>query len=100
MRMQEAGEGPAAPMTCETIRVAQHRGMNGHAVGPVERSGSVRPRRAAEILSSDKHQLVEGLVVECLFDQIVSSVPVASQDVVALDVESVVVDTGRSIDRR
>jgi len=39
-------------------------------------------------------------VVECLFDQIVSSVPVASQDVVALDVESVVVDTGRSIDRR
>ncbi|MDM0114924.1 hypothetical protein QTI66_22430 [Variovorax sp. J22R133] len=49
---------------------------------------------AAEILSADKHQLIEGLVVECLFDQIVANVPAAdSQDVIALDVDSVVVNS-------
>ncbi|RQS42127.1 hypothetical protein [Burkholderia sp. Bp8990] len=51
---------------------------------------------AIEILSADKHQLVEGLVVECLFDQIVANVPVAGgRNVIALDVDTVVVDTGR-----
>lgn len=55
---------------------------------------------AEKILSADKHQLVEGLVVECLFDQIVANVPKASgQNVIALDVDSVVVDTMRKDDR-
>ncbi|AOJ20272.1 hypothetical protein [Burkholderia orbicola] len=55
---------------------------------------------AAEILGADKHQLVEGLVVECLFDQIVKKMQTdANQSVLPLDVESVVVDTGRRGDR-
>ena len=55
---------------------------------------------AADVLSADKHQLVEGLVVECLFDQIVANVPaVSGKDVIALDVDSVVVDTMRTGDR-
>jgi hypothetical protein len=55
---------------------------------------------AAEVLSADKHQLVEGLVVECLFDQIVVNVPaVSGQKVIALDVDSVVIDTMRKEDR-
>jgi hypothetical protein len=55
---------------------------------------------AAEILGADKHQLVEGLVVECLFDQIVAHVPAASgRNVLALDVDSVVVDTRREHER-
>lgn len=54
---------------------------------------------AADILSADKHQLVEGLVVECLFDQIVANVPaVSGQNVIALDVDSVVVNTMRKED--
>jgi hypothetical protein len=52
------------------------------------------------VLGADKHQLVEGLVVEGLFDQIVANVPAASgQNVIALDVDSVVVDTLRQEDR-
>ena len=55
---------------------------------------------AADILSADKHQLIEGLVVECLFDQIVSNISSASgKNIIALDVDSVVVDTGRKTDR-
>lgn len=55
---------------------------------------------ASRILGADKHQLVEGLVVECLFDQIVENVSTASgQKVIALDVESVVVDTMRNEER-
>ncbi len=54
---------------------------------------------AAEILSADKHQLIEGLVVECLFDQIVASIPVTSTQVLALDVETVIVDTWRRTGR-
>ncbi|KVN70823.1 hypothetical protein [Burkholderia ubonensis] len=55
---------------------------------------------AAEILGADKHQLIEGLVVECLFDQIVTKIPTDSeQRVLSVDVESVVVDTGREIER-
>lgn len=55
---------------------------------------------AVDVLSADKHQLVEGLVVECLFDQVVANVPaVSGQNVIALDVDSVVVDTMRKKDR-
>ena len=55
---------------------------------------------AAEILSADKHQLVEGLVVESLFDQIVAVLPTdARSTVIPLDIESVVVDTKREIER-
>lgn len=55
---------------------------------------------AYEIIAADKHQLVEGLVVECLFDQYVANVPsVSGEDVIALDVDSVVVDTMREKDR-
>lgn len=55
---------------------------------------------AAEILAADKHQLVEGLVVECLFDQIVETIPTdAEQRILPVDVESIVVDTGRETER-
>lgn len=51
------------------------------------------------ILSADKHQLVEGLVVENIFDQIVEGIPRVLPGAIALDVESVVVDTRRNPDR-
>ncbi|MTV41407.1 hypothetical protein [Duganella radicis] len=54
---------------------------------------------AARILAADKHQLVEGLVVECLFDQIVSNIPSYYTQVLALDVETVIVDTRRQTGR-
>lgn len=55
---------------------------------------------AASVLSADKHQLVEGLAAECLFDQIVENIPTASGGhVTPLDIESIVVDTQRSNDR-
>jgi hypothetical protein len=55
---------------------------------------------AAAILSADKHQLAEGLVVECLFDQIVANVAgISGRNIIALDVDSVVVDTRRKEDR-
>ena len=54
---------------------------------------------AERILAADKHQLAEGLVVECLFDQIVSSIPATSAQVLALDVETVIVDPRRNIGR-
>lgn len=55
---------------------------------------------AAEILSADKHQLVEGLVVESLFDQIVADFPAdAGSTVIPLDIESIVVDTKRDKER-
>lgn len=54
---------------------------------------------AATILSADKHQLIEGLVVECLFDQIVDNVSSLGRNVIALDVDSVVVDTRRIHER-
>lgn len=50
---------------------------------------------AARILAADKHQLIEGLVVECLFDQIVSGIPSTSAQILSLDVETVIVDTWR-----
>ncbi len=54
---------------------------------------------AATILSADKHQLIEGLTVESLFDQIVASVPSIDQNVLPLDVDSTVVDTRRPFER-
>lgn len=55
---------------------------------------------AADILAADKHQLAEGLVVEALFDQIVANVPaVSGQNIISLDVDSVIVDTKRKKDR-
>lgn len=57
-------------------------------------------RIAAEILAADKHQLIEGLVVECLFDQIVSALPArAGVPLTPVDVESIIVDTRRSKER-
>lgn len=46
-----------------------------------------------EILSCDKHQLAEGLVVENLFDQIVDGLPDILQDAHLLDIDTAVVDT-------
>lgn len=57
---------------------------------------------AAKILSADKHQLAEGLIVECLFDQIVVNISSGLQEdrgAIPLDVESVVVDTRRVTER-
>lgn len=49
---------------------------------------------AEEILSADKHQLLEGLVVESLFDQVLSRLPSGTAEVVPLDVETVIADPG------
>ncbi len=51
------------------------------------------------ILAADKHQLVEGLVVENIFDQIVEAIPPVLPGAVALDVETAIVDTDRKPDR-
>lgn len=53
----------------------------------------------ATILAQDKHQLTEGLVVENLFDQIIDAVPASLPGALLLDVETAIVDTGRSPDR-
>lgn len=45
---------------------------------------------AEEILCADKHQLVEGLIVECLFDQFLDSLPTHDSSVIALNVETVI----------
>lgn len=56
--------------------------------------------RATEILYADKHQLIEGLIVECLFDQIISALPAAAtQKCVALDLETIIVDSTRDTER-
>lgn len=55
---------------------------------------------SARILATDKHQLLEGLVVECIFDQIISCLGKDDdEDVFLLDVDTIVVDTKRSEDR-
>lgn len=47
-----------------------------------------------DILAADKHQLLEGLIAESLFDQILARVPGRdSNNLVAVDVETAVVDT-------
>lgn len=48
-------------------------------------------RKLAErVLTADKHQLVEGMIVECLYDQILDSLPVHVPGVISLDVETVI----------
>lgn len=55
---------------------------------------------AFEILQSDKHQLLEGLVVENTFDQILYPLSVAtSQRFISLDVDTVIATTGNPGDR-
>ncbi|MBI4720457.1 MAG: hypothetical protein HY770_04410 [Chitinivibrionia bacterium] len=54
---------------------------------------------AENILSADKHQLVEGLVVESLFDQFVENIPTALPEILPLDIETVVTDRGHEPDR-
>jgi len=46
------------------------------------------------ILASEKHQLVEGLVVEGLFDQIFDDVPAHLEGAVLLDVDTAIVKAG------
>ena len=58
------------------------------------------PEEAEKILAADKHQLIEGLVAGSLFDQIVACVPeTAEQKIIALDVDSAVIDTMRRSER-
>jgi hypothetical protein len=54
---------------------------------------------AESILCADKHQLVEGMIVECLFDQLLDNLPPHVPDVIALDVETVIAQTGREEDK-
>ena len=54
---------------------------------------------AERILSADKHQLVEGLCVECLFDQFIENVPAHVPGILPLDIETVIIDRHRGPDR-
>ncbi|HGM5964152.1 MULTISPECIES: hypothetical protein [Serratia] len=54
---------------------------------------------AESILSLDKHQLIEGLVAECLFDQIMSTAPRLGEKVISLNVDTIIVDTKRKKER-
>lgn len=47
-------------------------------------------RLAETILCSDKHQLVEGMIVECLFDQFLESLSEHVPGVIALNVETII----------
>lgn len=51
-----------------------------------------------EILAGEKHQLVEGLVVESVFDQIFEDVPAYLDGALLLDVDTAIVDTGSGDD--
>lgn len=51
------------------------------------------------ILAADKHQLVEGLIVENEFDRIVDAIPASLTGALTLDVETAIVDTDRPSDR-
>lgn len=51
------------------------------------------------ILAADKHQLVEGLIVENEFDRIVDAIPASLTGALMLDVETAIVDTDRMPDR-
>jgi len=55
---------------------------------------------AEQILSADKHQLVEGMIVECLYDQILDSLPEHVSDVIALNVETVIAQANKYGDRK
>ena len=68
--------------------------------GPISKLDRNNDGLSAEILSADKHQLLEGLVVECLFDQIIMNISsTTGEKVIPLDIESVVVDTYRAQNR-
>lgn len=55
---------------------------------------------AEKIIFADKHQLVEGLVVESLFDQIAQKIPsTEDSQVFPLDVETIIVDTNKTSER-
>ncbi|UNK27725.1 hypothetical protein MNO11_23510 [Serratia plymuthica] len=55
---------------------------------------------AEKVLSLDKHQLIEGLVAECLFDQIMSVIPEElDEKVTPLNVDTIIVDTKRKKER-
>jgi hypothetical protein len=55
---------------------------------------------AEKIISADKHRLVEGLVAECIFDQIFQKVPASSDcKILPLDVETIIVDTNNTSER-
>lgn len=54
---------------------------------------------AFEILSADKHQLLEGLVVENTFDQIIAPTCQSPAQLTPLDVETVIADTRRAENR-
>ncbi|VWC13683.1 hypothetical protein BLA6993_05477 [Burkholderia lata] len=55
---------------------------------------------AEKILCADKHQLVEGMIVECLFDQFLDNLPKDLPGVVAIDVETVIAQTERPHNKR
>lgn len=54
---------------------------------------------AEQILSADKHQLLEGLVVESLFDQFIESIPANNPGVLPLDVETIIARPGPAQER-
>ena len=55
---------------------------------------------AEAILCGDKHQLVEGMIVECLFDQFLESLSAGTPSVVALNVETAIVQPRRYSDKK
>ena len=55
---------------------------------------------AEAILCGDKHQLVEGMVVECLFDQFLESLSAHTPGVVALNVETAIAQPRRYGDKK
>ena len=55
---------------------------------------------AEDILCGDKHQLVEGMVVECLFDQFLESLSAHMPSVVALNVETTIAQPRRYGDKK
>jgi hypothetical protein len=68
--------------------------------GPLSTLDPADHELAARILATDKHQLVEGLVVESLFDQIVDALPTSGEALMhVLDIETIVVDTSRASER-
>jgi hypothetical protein len=61
--------------------------------GPLKELNIADRDLCLEILSCDKHQLVEGLVVENIFDQIVGSLEKCMPGIHWLDIETAIVDT-------
>lgn len=55
---------------------------------------------ALKILCDEKHQLVEGMIVECLFDQILESLSAHTPSVVSLNVETVIAHPRKYHDKK